>query len=187
MRALPGPSSQGRLVVVNGDDFGFSSGVNRAIITAHRQGVLSSASLMVTAAAFDEAVDLARQNSGLAIGLHLVTVCGKSALPPHQVPHLSDSLGRFSDNPIKAGLVYQFSKAAKCELALEIRAQLELFRGTGLELSHVDGHLHMHSHPIIMKILGGLAEEFGISAIRLPRQELRTELRIDRSRLATKA
>src|SRR5262249_18519593 len=179
-------SSQSRLVVVNGDDFGFSSGVNQAIITAHRQGILSSASLMVTGAAVEEAVDFARQNPHLAVGLHLVLVCGKSALPPHQVPHLSDSSGRFSDNAVRAGLVYQFSKAARRELALEIRAQLELFRATGLELSHVDGHLHMHSHPAIMSILVDIAEEFSIRTIRLPHEELATELRIDRSRMISK-
>src|SRR5262245_43712711 len=182
-----GTMSPGRFVVVNGDDFGFSSGVNQAIIAAHRNGILSSASLMVTGAAFEEAVCLARQNPGLAVGLHLVTVCGKSALPPQVVPHLSDSSGRFSDNPIKAGLVYQSSKAARHELSLEIRAQLELFNGTGLALSHVDGHLHMHSHPVVMKILVGLAQEFDIRTIRLPREDLRTELRIDRSRPVSKA
>jgi predicted glycoside hydrolase/deacetylase ChbG (UPF0249 family) len=72
------------------------------------------------------------------------------------------------------------------ELELEIRAQLELFRRTGLELSHVDGHLHMHAHPVIMKILVGLSREFGIRTIRLPRLELRTELKIDKSRLISK-
>jgi hopanoid biosynthesis associated protein HpnK len=179
--------SQSRLVVVNGDDFGFSSGVNQAIIRAHRQGILSSTSLMVTGSAFEEAVDLARQHPGLAVGLHLVLICGRSALPPSQIPHLSDPAGRFSDNPLKAGLAYQFSKPARRNLELEIRAQLEIFRRTGLALSHVDGHLHMHSHPAVMKILVGLADEFGIRTIRLPRENLRTELKIDRSRLVAKA
>ena len=179
-------SSQSRLVVVNGDDFGYSPGVNQAIITAHKRGILSSASLMVTESAFDEAVSLARQHPGLAVGLHLVLVCGRSALPPSQIPHLSDSTGRFSTDPVKAGLKYQFSKRARANLALEIRAQLERFRGTGLELSHVDGHLHMHSHPVVMKILVNLADEFGIRTIRLPREKLRTELKIDKSRLVVK-
>jgi hopanoid biosynthesis associated protein HpnK len=182
-----GTRSQSRFVVVNGDDFGFSSGVNQAIITAHRQGLLSSASLMVTGAAFEEAVDLARQNPGLAVGLHLVAVCGRSALPARQVPHLVDSRGRFSEKPVKAGLRYHFNKAARRELAFEIRAQLELFRQTGLELSHVDGHLHMHCHPVIMRILVELAREFRIRTIRLPRMDLWSELKIDRSRLISKA
>jgi hopanoid biosynthesis associated protein HpnK len=180
-------SGPGRFVVVNGDDFGFSPGVNRAIITAHQKGILSSASLMVTGAGFDQAVDLARQNPGLAVGLHLVTVCGKTALPYDDVHHIANSLGQFGDNPVKAGLIYQFSRAARRELVLEIRAQLELFRGTGLALSHVDGHLHMHAHPVIMKILVELAKEYGIRTIRLPREELRTELEVDKSRLISKA
>lgn len=181
-RFSPGTSSQSRLLVVNGDDFGFSHGVNRAIITAHREGILSGASLMVTGAAVDEAVELARQNPSLAVGLHLVTVCGRSALAAERVPHLSDTSGRFSDNPVRAGLTYQFNRAARQELVLEIRAQLELFRATGLTLSHVDGHLHMHSHPVVMRILVDLAEEFNIRRIRLPREDLLTELGIDKSR-----
>src|SRR5215831_1337286 len=89
-------SSQSRLVVVNGDDYGYSSGVNQAIMTAHKCCILSSASLMVTESAFDEAVCLARQHPGLAVGLHLVLVCGRSALPPRDIPFLADASGRFS-------------------------------------------------------------------------------------------
>lgn len=178
--------SRRRLMIINGDDFGFSSGVNQAIIKAHEQGVLTSTSLMVTGEAAKEAVDFAHNYPNLGVGLHLVLVCGKAALPPSEIPRLVDSNGNFFSNSFKAGLHYQFSQEARRELRLEIRAQLEKFRQTGLKLSHVDGHLHLHSHPVVLGILAELAEEFDIKVIRLPSEELRFTLKLDRSNLPTK-
>jgi hopanoid biosynthesis associated protein HpnK len=178
--------SRRRLMIINGDDFGFSKGVNQAIIKAHKQGVLTSTSLMVTGEAAEEAVALARTHPNLGVGLHLVLVCGKSALPPREIPYLVDSDGNFSSDSFKAGLHYQFSQEAHRELRREIRAQLEKFRQTGLRLSHVDGHLHLHSHPVVLRILTEFAEEFKIKVIRLPSEELRFTLKLDRSNLSTK-
>lgn len=175
-----------RFIVINGDDFGFSTGVNEAIITAHAQGILTSTSLMVTAEAAEQAIALARSHPDLAVGLHLVLVCGRSALPASKIPHLVDSQGNFSDNPIKAGLNYQFNRSARQELRGEIRAQLEKFCASGLPLSHVDGHLHLHSHPVVLAILAELAEEFKIKTIRLPSEELRLTLKFDRRHLLQK-
>jgi chitin disaccharide deacetylase len=175
-----------RFAIVNGDDFGFSLGVNQGIIQAHEQGILTSASLMVTGDAFDEAVSLAKSHPNLGVGLHLVLVCGKSALLPSQIPHLVDKDGLFPSDPVKAGLRYQFDRLARQELKQEIRAQLEKFRQTGLPLAHVDGHLHLHSHPVVLRILVELAEEFSIEIIRLPSEELRLTLDIDPSGLAKK-
>ncbi len=185
---LKGSSSRShhRFAIITGDDFGFSHGVNRAIIDAHERGVLTSASLMVTADAFDEAVALARTHPRLAIGLHLVLVCGRAALGPAQIPHLADSVGRLSSSPVRAGLRYQFNPAAQRELRLEIRAQLEKFRRTGLRLSHVDGHLHMHMHPVVFRTLVELADAFDIKVIRLPQEELGITLALDRSHMLTK-
>ena len=175
-----------RFMIINGDDFGFSHGVNQAIIQAHEQGILTSTSLMVTGDAAMEAVALAKSYPNLAVGLHLVLVCGKSALPPSEIPHLVDSAGNFPNDSLKAGLRYQFNRAARRELRLEIRAQLEKFREIGMQLSHVDGHLHLHSHPVVLGILTELAEEFKIKVIRLPSEELRFTLRLDKSDLPTK-
>ena len=178
--------SKTKYVVVNGDDFGYSDEVNKAIITAHQHGILTSTSLMVTADQVDSAVQLARENPDLGVGLHLVLCCGKSALPSHQIPHLVDKNGYFHNSPAIAGLKYQFIGEAREELRQEIKAQLELFTETGLSLSHVDGHLHLHTHPLILQILTELAEEFKIKFIRLPHEELRFTLKIDPSNLLLK-
>ncbi|BAZ51623.1 YdjC-like protein [Nostoc sp. NIES-4103] len=175
-----------RFVIINGDDFGFSRGVNQAIIQAHEQGVLTSTSLMVTGDAADEAIALARTHPNLAVGLHLVLVCGRAVLPPSQIPHLVDSMGNFSNSPLQAGLNYQFHPAAREELRQEIRGQLEKFCESGLTLSHVDGHLHLHTHPVVMRILVELAQEFKIRVIRLPSEELGINLKLNRSSLLTK-
>ena len=174
-------------MIVTGDDFGCSNAVNRAIIEAHQRGILTTASLMVGWDAFEEAVALARAHPRLAVGLHLVVICGRATLPAGRIPQLVDPLGRFSDSPVKAGLRYQFDPLAREQLRFEIRAQLEKFKRSGLQLSHVDGHLHMHMHPVVLKTLTDLADEFGIEAIRLPGEELGMTLRLDRSDSLRKA
>ncbi|MBD2238446.1 hopanoid biosynthesis-associated protein HpnK [Aulosira sp. FACHB-113] len=179
---MPNP----RHVIINADDFGFSSGVNQAIIQAYEQGVLTSTSLMVTGDAAEDAIAWAGNHPNLAVGLHLVLVCGKSALPPSQIPHLVDSGGNFSESPFQAGLRYQFHSAAREELRQEIRAQLTKFRDTGLTLSHIDGHLHLHTHPVVLRILVELAQEFNIRVIRLPSEELAMTLKLDRAGLLNK-
>ncbi len=174
-----------RSIVFTGDDFGFSRGVNQAIIEAHERGVLTRASLMVTGEAFDEAVSLARAHPQLNVGLHLVLVCGRSVLSPERIPHLVNGTGWFPSESVWTGLRYQFSPRARRELRLEISAQLERFRQTGLPLSHLDGHLHMHMHPVVLRILIELAPAFCIKSIRLPSEELNLALQLDRSHRAT--
>jgi len=172
---------ESKYAVINADDFGYSKQVNEAIIQAHEKGILSSTSLMVTADKAKEAVDLAKSYPNLGVGLHLVLCCGKSALPPQQVPTLVDKNGNFHDSAAIAGLKYQFIPSARKQLKQEIKAQLELFRETGLKLSHVDGHLHLHTHPLVIQILTELAEEYQIKYIRLPFEELSYTLRVDRT------
>ncbi|MDF5724853.1 MAG: hopanoid biosynthesis-associated protein HpnK [Rhizonema sp. PD37] len=178
--------SHRRFLIINGDDFGISSGVNRAIIEAYQRGVLTSTSLMVAGKAFDEAVALAQANPKLAVGLHLVLGRGQAVLPPEKIPHLVDSNGNFSDRVNLAGIRYHLSPGARRELPLEIRAQLEKFRSTGLQLSHVDGHVDMHLNPIALHALVELALEFDIKVIRLPCEELRMNLNLDSRNLLTK-
>jgi hopanoid biosynthesis associated protein HpnK len=173
-------------LIINADDFGFSPGVNTAIIKAHEEGILTSTSLMVSGDAAQEAIALAKNHPHLAVGLHLVLVCGKSVLPPAQIPNLVDSQGNFSNNPTQAGLSYQFNQATRAELRLEISAQLEKFRDSGLNLAHVDGHLHLHVHPVILNILTEFAAEFKIKFIRLPSEELSKNIKIDNRNLFTK-
>jgi chitin disaccharide deacetylase len=168
-----------RRLVVTGDDFGFSSGVNRAIVEAHRRGILTHASLMVSGGASEEAVELARAHPTLSVGLHLVLVSGRAVLPPTRIPHLVDGRGDFRGGPWRTGVRAALLPAAGAETRQEVRAQLERFAETGLPLTHVDGHHHMHLHPVVLDTLAALAREFEIPSVRLPIEDLAPALAAD--------
>jgi hopanoid biosynthesis associated protein HpnK len=175
-----------RRLIVNADDFGMSEAVNEAIIRAHRDGVLTSASLMVTGAAAAQAVRLAKEHPGLAVGLHLVAVMGRSVLPPSEIPTLVDEAQNFSNNPTAAGLKYFFSPQARREIRREIAAQFASFHETGLKLSHIDGHLHLHVHPVIFNEALKQAVRYGARRMRVPEEERDLALGFDRSNRAQK-
>ena len=166
-------------LIINADDFGVSEEVNESVIRGYKEGVLTSTSLMVTGAAFEQAVKLARENPGLSIGIHLVTVVGKSVLPHSEIPHLVDREGNFSNNPTAAGLKYYFSPPARRELRKELAAQFEKFHSTGIPLSHIDGHLHLHVHPVIFKAALELGAKYGTRRMRVPEEERRLALEFD--------
>lgn len=168
-----------KLLIVNGDDFGLSSQVNAGILHAHRSGILTNTSLMVTGSAWEEAVALARTTPSLSVGLHLTLVQGRSTLAPHLIPDLTDQSGNFSHNPTLAGLRYFFSPRARAQVQAECRAQIERFLASGLTLAHVDGHLNIHMHPSVCDILLALAGEYDIPAMRLTRDVLTTNLALD--------
>lgn len=172
--------------IFSGDDFGASQEVNLAIVEAYRRGVLSSCSLIVTGAAAAHAVELAGENPGLAVGLHLVTVLGKSVLPPHEIPSLVDQSGRFPTDPTLAGLRYFFCPVARKQLRRELSAQFDRFEATGLKLSHVDSHLHMHVHPVIFDAALELAKKHGVRRMRLPEDDLRVAVDFDGDRSAAR-
>lgn len=162
----------GGLLVVTADDLGLSPAVNAAVARAHREGVLTGASLMVTGDAAREAVALARERPGLAVGLHLVLADGRPALPPGELPHLVGADGRLDPDPARAGLRWAASAAARRELAREIEAQFARFAATGLPLSHVDGHHHLHLHPAAFPVVAELAARHGARGIRLTAEGL---------------
>jgi hopanoid biosynthesis associated protein HpnK len=172
-----------RRLVVNADDFGRSSAINEAVIRAHREGILTTASLMVNESAAAEAVALANAHPKLGVGLHLTLVRGKAALPPERAPDLVNSRGEFSQNPVAAGFRYFVSRTVQAQLQQEIQAQFERFERTNLKLDHVNGHLHMHLHPTVFAILIRSAAEWGITHLRLTRDPLLLNRRLARGRL----
>src|SRR3954463_10575579 len=119
-----------RRLIVNADDFGRSGSINEAVIRAHREGILTTASLMVNEPACEAAVALARENPGLGVGLHLTLLLGRSALSREQVPGLTDENAQFTTNPARAGFRYFFMPSLRKQLQAEIHAQFEKFRAT---------------------------------------------------------
>ena len=158
-----------RRLIVNADDFGRSQSINQAVIRAHREGVLTTASLMVNEDGCSEALALARENPRLGVGLHLTLLCGRSALTPEAIPGLVNARGQFSDNPVLVGFRYFAQPKLRPQLFAEMDAQFEKFRATGLKLDHVNGHLHLHLHPTLFAILMENSRRWGITHLRLTR------------------
>src|SRR5947209_543733 len=179
--------SPARRLIVNADDFGRSKSINAAVIRAHREGILTTASLMVNETAFNEAEQLAKENPRLGIGLHLTLLCGHAALPKERIPGLVDEQGEFTSSPVVAGMRYFFRRSLKEQLRAEIHAQFAKFRETGLTLDHVNGHLHMHLHPTIFRILIEDAEDLGIKRVRLTSDLFWLNMRLDSARFGYKA
>ncbi len=172
-----GPAKPRRLIV-NADDFGRSRSINEAVILAHQNGILTSASLMVNETDCAEAVSLAKQNPKLGVGLHLSLVCGRSALPQAAVPGLVDFEGRFSNNATVAGFRFFFLQKLKAQLFQEINAQFEKFKATGLVLDHVNGHLNIHLHPVVFALLMENAQRWGIRHLRLTSDPIALNFRL---------
>src|SRR5215813_11950850 len=155
-------------LVVTADDFGLCEEVNTAVEIAHRDGILSAASLMVSAPAAKDAIGRALRSPTLRVGLHIVLVDGRPTLPPEEIPDLVDARGAFPNNLLGAAVRWFFSPSARRQLEREVRAQFEAFRSTGIPLDHVNAHNHMHLHPTVLGIVLRLATQFGASFVRLP-------------------
>lgn len=155
-------------IIVTSDDFGAAIEVNEAVERAHRDGILTCASLMVTGAAAGDAVARARRLPGLGVGLHLVLVEGTPALPPEQVAGLVGTDGRFRTDMARMGAAMFFLPAVRAQLRAEISAQFEAFAATGLPLDHVNAHKHFHLHPTIAGLIIEIGRRYGLKAVRAP-------------------
>lgn len=173
-------------LIVTGDDFGLAVPVNEAIEAAHRHGILTTASLMVGAAAAQDAIDRAKRLPTLKVGLHLVLVEGRPVLPPATVPALVDERGEFSSRLFLAGLNFFFRPGIRHQLECEVRAQFQAFCDTGLELDHVNAHNHMHLHPTVLGLILNIGKDFGLRSIRVPYEPLIPSLRASGRRSLSK-
>ena len=165
--------SQMKQLILNADDFGLTRGVNEGIIRAHQEGILTSTTLMASGVAFDQAVELAKQNPKLGVGCHLVLVGGKAVAPPEEIPSLVDQNGRFRES-LGSFVAHLSSRTIRrSEIETELRAQIRKIRAAGLEPTHLDTHKHTHAHPAVMEAVGRVAEEMGIRRVRKPMENLR--------------
>ena len=157
-------------LVVTADDFGLSRAVNEAVEQAHRDGILTAASLMVSAPAAADAVARAKRMPSLRVGLHLVLVEAWPTLAPAQLPDLTDARGLMRADMGRLGFDLAARPSARRQLAAEIVAQFEAYRATGLPLDHVNAHKHFHVHPLIAGAVLSLGARFGMRALRVPRE-----------------
>ena len=157
-----------RRLILTADDFGAATEVNEAVERAHKEGVLTAASLMVAGRAAADAVARARTMPSLRVGLHLVLVEGKPVLPARAVPDLVDANGFFRNDMARAGAAMFFRPKVRRQLESEIEAQFEAFVATGLKLDHVNAHKHFHLHPTIAALMIKRARAHGVKGARVP-------------------
>ncbi len=155
-------------LIVTADDFGAAREVNEAVEQAHRAGILTAASLMISAPAAADAIARARRMPSLRVGLHLVLVEGRPTLPAAAVSRLVDANGAFRQDLAAVGSLIAFSKEARGQVAAEITAQFEAFSASGLMLDHCNAHKHFHLHPAVGAMIATIGRRFGLRAARVP-------------------
>lgn len=155
-------------VIVNADDFGLTEGVNRAIIEGHRNGIITSTTLMANGTAFDSAVAASLAAPNLGVGVHLNLTQGRPVRPASRVPSLVNSEGCFCPSPgIVAWRILTRKITAK-DVENEFRSQIEKIASAGIRITHLDSHKHVHLLPPILRVVLKLAREYGIGCVRCP-------------------
>jgi hopanoid biosynthesis associated protein HpnK len=153
-------------LIITADDFGLSQEVNEAVEQAHREGILTCASLMVTGPAAEDAVRRARRLPGLGVGLHLALYDAPAAYQaPSRIAPDGETLGMDSTG---TGIALMLSGKVRASARAEIAAQFEAYRQTGLTLGHLDGHWHCHQHPGILALAITAGKPLGLRAVRVP-------------------
>lgn len=159
-------------LIVNADDFGLTTGVNRAIVETHRRGVVTSATLMANSRAFDEAVRLAKAEPRLSVGCHVVLVDGEPVLPAARVPSLlaTDARSGVRFRPALSGfaLAAVRGRLREDEIEAEVTAQIRKLQAAGISVTHLDTHKHAHMFPSVLKPLLRAASACGVRAVRNP-------------------
>jgi hopanoid biosynthesis associated protein HpnK len=161
-----------RRLIVNADDFGLTAGVNRAIVETHKDGVVSSATLMASGPRFDDAVEAARSAPKLSVGCHVVLVDGSPVSPPDAVDTLvairSEQPENFYSRLSAFSARAMFGGFDRDQLVAEITAQIRKIQAAGIEVSHLDTHKHTHVFPDVLVAMLRAARVCGVRAIRNP-------------------
>jgi hopanoid biosynthesis associated protein HpnK len=156
-----------RRLIVNADDFGFTSGVNRAIVEAHSYGVVTSSTLMANGPAFAEAAQLAKTVPKLSVGCHIVLTDGEPVLGAAQLPSLT-AASHFRDGMVAFAARAIAGRIDSEEITAEAVAQIRKIQSTGIVVSHIDTHKHTHLFPKILRPLLRAASACGVRAVRNP-------------------
>ena len=162
-----------RRLIVNADDFGLTPGVNRAIMQAHAEGIVTSATLMANSPAFDNAVSLTKSQTHLGVGCHVVLVDGDPLLPARNVRSLvSSGSKRFGDSLPAFAVGVTNGRIDPAQIEAEASAQMRKLQSAGIAISHVDTHKHTHVLPQVLRPLLRAARVCGVRSVRNPFESL---------------
>lgn len=165
-------------LIVNADDLGWTEGVNRGIVEAHRRGLVTSTSLLANGRAFEAGVAAGRENPGLGIGVHLNLSDGTPTAEAGSVRSLLNAEGQLEGGPESLLVRIAARKLSTEEVEREWDAQISKIKAAGISPTHLDGHKHVHMLPGLFEVALRLARKHGIGAIRIAHEEskLRTLL-----------
>ena len=155
-------------LIVNADDFGLTEGVNRAIIDGHRNGIITSTTLMANSAAFDSAVAAGLAAPALGIGVHLNLTQGRPVSAASHIPSIVTPEGSFYPTPGVLARRVLTRKAKLRDIESELRSQIEKVASAGIRITHLDSHKHIHVLPAIFNVVLKLACEYRIDCVRCP-------------------
>jgi hopanoid biosynthesis associated protein HpnK len=155
-----------KLLIVTADDMGLTLRVNEAIEKAHREGIVTTASLMVNSAAFEPAADILHRNPGLDVGLHLNLTEGRPASVYGEIPSIADAQGFLYRHPFELLSALVRRRVGIVDLEKEIRAQIEKALSVSIHVTHIDGHKHVHVLPQVFHLICKVAPQYGINAVR---------------------
>lgn len=165
--------TEAKRLIVNADDLALHSAVNRAVFRTHREGIVTSTSLLAGGAAFSEAVEESKHHPGLGIGLHLCLVEQAPVSDPDSIPSLVGSNGRLVSNYSIFLKRYLLGKIHREDIKSELEAQVTKAVDHGLTLTHLDSHQHLHILPGIARMVEEIGRRFGIKKIRIPAENVR--------------
>lgn len=163
-----------RRLIINADDFGLTSGVNRGIVQAHEKGVVTSTTLMACGEKFGEAIAMSKQAPKLSVGCHVVLVDGTPALNPSEVSSLlvSNSGQRFRQSLMTFACLAAAGRLDEAQIEAEATAQIKRLKAAGIQVSHLDSHKHTHMFPAVLRGVLRAAKKCGIRAVRNPFEPL---------------
>ena len=169
--------------IFNADGFGISKGVNAAIVKAHREGILNSASLMINQKYAAEAVKLAKEMPELEMGLHVNLTNEYPAASAQEIPLLVDGQGKLKNGFVNLLLLSFFKpRQLRLQIEIEMRAQIAKYLTTGLPLQHLDSHRHVHMIPQIFKTMRKLQKEFEVPRIRVMNENIFNTLKYNHNK-----
>lgn len=153
-------------LIVNADDFGLTSGVNRAVEEAHRSGILTSTTVLVGFDAAAESAEVARRCPALGFGLHVNLTEGRPVLDPARVHTLVDGDGLFDPRLARRALL---GRVDARHVHDEVAAQAERLRALGVEPSHWDSHQGIAFWPQLIRPIAAATRAAGITRARSQR------------------
>jgi predicted glycoside hydrolase/deacetylase ChbG (UPF0249 family) len=158
-------------LIVNADDFGLTENVNRGILDAHREGIVTSTTLLANGMAFEGAAAASKRFHRLGIGVHLNLTEGMPVADACHIRTLVGRGGRLHLTPARLWAGIATGQVSLSDIEFELRAQIKKVIRAGIRPTHFDGHKHVHVLPPVSEVVLRLAREFRVPAVRCPMEQ----------------